>query len=37
MGKELGHGSFGSVSLAKNRASGLKVAIKVVKKDKLKE
>ena len=35
MGKELGAGSFGAVSLATQKATGRKVAIKVVSKQKL--
>ncbi len=37
MGKELGHGSFGCVNLAKQKQTDKKVAIKVIKKRKLEE
>lgn len=37
MGRELGAGSFGTVNLAKHKATDRKVAIKVIKKKKLEE
>ena len=37
MGKELGHGSFGCVNLAKQKQTDKKVAIKVIKKRILEE
>jgi len=37
IGKELGHGSFGSVYYAKNKDTKVPVAIKIIKKSKLAE